>query len=211
MEKALACPLCHNVFTDPHVISVKTCKHTYCLFCIRRHFERRKGAAAAVPTVCPQCRARCSERDLVPDTAKAAAVAIHHAARAAAAAAATTLYQQHQQPPNKQQRQGGPSQPVSKAAAAAAAAAAAVTMTPTMYTTVTTTTAAAATTTTTATASSVTFAEPALAAALSGTVVDAPASAPVTVPLRPGSPASSVDTNNSATSSRRYDRYLAAT
>lgn len=56
--EAFSCPICLEILRDPATLP---CGHTYCLLCIRTHWDQ----AAAKGCECPQCRQRFQPRPVL--------------------------------------------------------------------------------------------------------------------------------------------------
>lgn len=57
--EAFSCPICLEILRDPATLP---CGHTYCLVCIRTHWDQ---AAAKGSCECPQCRQRFNPRPVL--------------------------------------------------------------------------------------------------------------------------------------------------
>lgn len=51
-EVDLFCPVCHNIYTDPVMLS---CKHSFCNVCLAKYWKKKKNLK------CPLCKKRSSK------------------------------------------------------------------------------------------------------------------------------------------------------
>ena len=78
LEETLLCKICSDPMSNPH--SIKSCNHTFCSLCIRRHFDKHVNQTNTSDR-CPMCNGKCSAQDLEPNAALAGVVAAYKLVR----------------------------------------------------------------------------------------------------------------------------------
>ena len=63
MEAGLQCPICSDIFQNPHILN---CGHSYCSLCIRKHFDKTLNSSASHDQ-CPTCRCKSDSSHLIPN------------------------------------------------------------------------------------------------------------------------------------------------